>query len=349
MWHIPTSVPPEWGVWAIFLSVLVTQIGVPIPAAPMLILGGTMIALGEGSFTHMLLAAVAATLLADTLWFTAGRSYGRQVLNRIVRFSLSLDTTVRVARNHFERFGAPLLAVSKFVPGLGLISAPLMGSTAMDIKRFLFWDGVGAALWASFWLLGGAALEDQVIRLVLFARQNGGTVADVLIVAAIAFLAYRWMRRIQFRRWLAKFRISPDQLDELLRSTAPPLVLDARPLSVQRREAYRIPGAVPLDLSSPDRLDEHLLGRPLVVYCVCPNEATAKRIIGQLHRKGIDHARALKGGLDAWQKRGFPVEPIPDIAAPAANDAGRPPPDRLDPALDPVLDSEYTVRAATAK
>jgi len=44
---------------------------------------------------------------------------------------------------------------------------------------------------------------------------------------------------------------------------------------------------------------------------VCPNEATAKRIISQLRRKSIYHAQALQGGLDAWEKSGFPVEPIP--------------------------------------
>jgi 3-mercaptopyruvate sulfurtransferase SseA len=44
---------------------------------------------------------------------------------------------------------------------------------------------------------------------------------------------------------------------------------------------------------------------------VCPNEATAKRIVSQLHRKNIHHVRTLKGGLDAWEKRGYRVEALP--------------------------------------
>src|SRR5271167_5122422 len=50
VWHFPVAIPPSLGVWAVFMSVLVTQLGVPIPAAPMLILGGTMAAMGQTSY-----------------------------------------------------------------------------------------------------------------------------------------------------------------------------------------------------------------------------------------------------------------------------------------------------------
>ncbi|MGI4982428.1 MAG: VTT domain-containing protein [Janthinobacterium lividum] len=349
MLHIPTSLPPEWGVGAVFLSVLVMQLGVPIPAAPMLIVGGTMIAAGEASFPSMLAAAMTATLMADSVWFATGRVHGRKMLTRLVRFSLSLDATVRIARNRFERYGAPLLAISKFVPGLGLVAPPLMGTTSVDVRLFLFWDGVGAALWASFWLLGGAAFRDQIARFFVFARHNGGTVTDTLIALALVFLLYRWIRRLRFRKWLARVRITPDQLDDMMRSTAPPIIFDARPEGIRRAEAYRIPGALPLDLTSSTKLDETLLQRQMVVYCVCPNEATAKRIISQLRRKGIHNIRALKGGLDAWEKRGFPLEPIPATSATeeALSEEALSYP-RFFPG-DPSMANEYTVRATTAK
>jgi 3-mercaptopyruvate sulfurtransferase SseA len=72
---------------------------------------------------------------------------------------------------------------------------------------------------------------------------------------------------------------------------------------------------------------------------VCPNEATAKRIVNQLHRKNIHHVKALKGGLDAWEKRGYPVEPLPpDFNTAMAN--------MLEDESD---EGEYTVRARLAK
>jgi membrane protein DedA with SNARE-associated domain/rhodanese-related sulfurtransferase len=310
MWTLPTAIPPDFGTGAVFLSVLVTQLGVPVPAAPVLILAGTMAAGGEASYINLLLAAVVATLFADSLWFTAGRMRGRRLLNSLVRFSLSLDTTIRVARNVFERHGAPILAVAKFVPGLGLMSAPLLGTTSMDVRLFLLWDTLGATLWAGTWLIGGAAMHAQIAKFAMFVRANGWTIFDVLALAGLLFLAYRWVRRLQLRHWLATHRISPDRLDEMMKSPTPPIVFDARPQSVREKESYRIPGARPLNLDSNEVLAPELLARPIVVYCVCPNEATAKRIVSQLRSKHIYHAHALKGGLDAWERHGYPVEPL---------------------------------------
>jgi membrane protein DedA with SNARE-associated domain len=270
MWTLPTAIPPDFGAGVVFLSVLVTQLGAPVPAAPVLALAGTMAAEGEASYTVLLAAAVVATLLADSLWFTAGRMRGRKLLNALVRFSLSIDASVRVARNVFERHGAPILAISKFIPGLGLVSAPLLGTTSIDVRIFLAWDALGAALWAGTWLAGGAVLGAEIARFVEFVRANGGTIFDLLAVAAALCLAYRWVRRLQFHRWLATHRITPDQLDEMMRSATPPLVLDARPAAVREKEAYRIPGAHPLNLESNEALAPELQGRPIVVYCVCP-------------------------------------------------------------------------------
>jgi membrane protein DedA with SNARE-associated domain/rhodanese-related sulfurtransferase len=309
--HVPISVVSSWGAWAVFVSVLATQLGVPIPAAPMLVLAGTLVAAGLASFWHMLAAAVIAVVIADSLWFAAGRLYGRRFLNSLVRFSLSLDTTLRTARHWFERFGVPLLALSKFVPGLGLVSSPLLGTTQIDVRVFVFWDLVGATLWASAWMLGGAILKAEVAQLLVFVRTYGLTALDVLGMAAGAFLAYRWVRRLQFRRWLAKYRISPEQLDEMMRSDAPPVIFDARPEEIRRKEAHRIKGAIPLDLASSGKVDEMFREHEVVVYCVCPNEATAKQIVRQLKAKGFRNVRPLKGGLDAWEKKGFPVEAIP--------------------------------------
>lgn len=336
LWHFPTAIPPAFCAWAVFMSVLVTQLGVPVPAAPMLVLAGTMAEAGDVSYSSVFLAAVSATVLADVLWFTAGRLRGRRLLNGLVRFSLSFDATVRVARNIFERHGAPILTLAKFVPGLGLIASPLLGTTSMDARIFLLWDLLGASLWAGVWLIGGAALHDEITQLMVLVRHNGGTVFHVFALVAVLFVAYRWMRRLKFRRWLATFRISPEQLDELMKSSTPPLVFDARPSEVRAKEAYRIPGARALDLDSPEQLDPQWLEHDIVVYCVCPNEATAKRIVTQLHRKNIHNVHALKGGLDAWERRGYPVEPLSaDFHAPALDEGS----------ADPVRDNEYTVRA----
>lgn len=304
----------EWGALVVFLSVLVTQLGAPVPAAPMLLLAGSQVAAGFVSFGSVFLAAVAAVLISDGLWFMLGRHYGRRILTRLVRISLSLDSSIRRTHAWFERYGAPLLLVAKFVPGLGLIASPLLGTTKIDRRIFFSWDVAGGAMWSGAWLAGGTLFGPQLTRMMTLVSAHGVTVAEVFLAVGAYFIAYRWIQRLRFRRWLAHIRISPQQLDEMMRSERPPVILDARPQAVRQAEPHRIPGAIPIDLASPEKVDEALLEHDLVVYCVCPNEATAKKISQQMRRKGFRHVRALKGGLDAWEHHGYPVESLPMAA-----------------------------------
>jgi membrane protein DedA with SNARE-associated domain/rhodanese-related sulfurtransferase len=311
VFHVPLSAISTWGAWAVFANVLAMRLGVPVPAAPTLVLAGAAVATGLISFWHVLGAAVVAALIADSIWFIIGRNYGRRVVNQLVRVSLSVDTSVRKARAWFERLGAPILFVSYFVPGLGLISPPLLGTTRTDIRVFLAWDSAGALVWATFWLLGGATFTAEFSRITSLVTAHEGTAVNILIVTSAIYVAYRCIQRLRFRRWLAHVRITPEQLDTMMRSEYPPVILDARPEAVRKADPHKIPGAMMVDLSSPERLDTTLLEHDIVVYCVCPNEATARQIAHQMRRKGFARAHALKGGLDAWERHGYPVEPMP--------------------------------------
>ncbi len=179
----------EWGAWIVFLSVLVTQLGAPVPAAPMLLLAGSQVAAGFVSFGSVFVAAVAAVLISDGLWFVLGRRYGRRLLTRLVRISLSLDSSLRKAHAWFERYGAPLLLVAKFVPGLGLIASPLLGTTKIDRRIFFSWDVAGGAIWAGAWLAGGTLFGPQLTRMMSLFSAQGVTVAEVLLAVA-AFLQH---------------------------------------------------------------------------------------------------------------------------------------------------------------
>lgn len=306
------SLISTWGAQAVFVSVLITQLGVPVPAAPVLLLAGSAVSAGLVPFWSVMPAAVLAVLVADCMWFTVGRVYGRRAMNGLVRISLSIDTSIKKTRVWFERFGAPILSVSKFVPGLGLIAPPLLGTTLIDTRIFLAWDLAGAVAWSAFWLLGGILFGSELTLLLASVTTHGGTVVEMLAALSFVYVLYRWIRRLHFRRWLAHIRITPERLDAMMRADRPLVILDARAAEVRKTEPHRIPGAMLLDLTSPDKVDAALLEHDIVIYCVCPNEATAKQITKQMRKKGFTRIRALKGGLDAWERHGYPLESLTD-------------------------------------
>ncbi|HZZ04854.1 VTT domain-containing protein [Paraburkholderia sp.] len=311
MVEFPSSAVSTWGGTVVFLNVLLTRLGLPIPAVPMLLFAGSAIAAGTLSFWPILFAAVLGALIGDGTWFAAGRIYGRKLIAALGRISPAIDSRVDKARSLFERFGVPLVSISKFVPGLGLITPPLMGTTAVDARIYAVWDLAGALAWATFWLLGGAAAERQLHMLLAFVKARGGTVIDVLLVAALAYLVYRLQQRHRERRRLAHAAsaTASQATPGGWRGIAPPKVLDARPPASAGEALCPIPGALTLDPRSPEQIDGALLVYNSVIYCICPDSATAIEITQRMRLNGYTRIRALRGGLDAWQRRGFPVEP----------------------------------------
>ncbi|MFM0519494.1 MULTISPECIES: DedA family protein [Caballeronia] len=199
MIQIPPSAIVQWGSAAVFANVLLTRLGVPLPSAPLLVFAGSAVASGRLSFAHVLFAALCGALLGDSVWFSAGRIYGRRLVAALSRRSYAVDSGMRTTGELFERHGAPIVAVSKFVPGLGLVTPPLMGTTQIAVLAFFFWDTAGIVAWASFWLLGGALFEHQLHLAVLALESHGATVVDVLVAAALLYCIYRLMRRRQPR------------------------------------------------------------------------------------------------------------------------------------------------------
>jgi membrane protein DedA with SNARE-associated domain len=309
--QIPPSAIANWGSLAVFANVLVTRLGAPLPAIPVLVFAGSAIAGGSLVFSHVLCAAVLAALIGDCVWFSAGRIYGRRLTHILGRMSLSLDASVRTARALFERFGVPIVAVSKFVPGLALITPPLMGTTLIAPAVFVAWDALGTVTWASFWLLGGALFERQLALLLMMLRPHGGSILDVLVTAAILYLTYRYVLRWRFRKWLSRRIVSPERLERMMRSSTPPLILDARTASVRREESYRIPGALLLDLKSLGTTDASPSASNIVVYGMYPNDAAPRKVRKQLLENGVVNVRVLYGGLDEWVRRGYAVERLP--------------------------------------
>jgi membrane protein DedA with SNARE-associated domain len=276
-----------------------------------LVFAGSAIAGGSLVFSHVLCAAVVAALIGDGVWFSAGRIYGRRLTDVFGRMSLSLDASIRTTRALLERFGVAIVALSKFVPGLALITPPLMGTTLIAPAVFVAWDALGTVAWAAFWLLGGALFERQLGLLLSVLRPHGASILDVLFTAAIIYLAYRYLLRWRFRKWLSRRIVSPERLDRMMRSSTPPLILDGRPPSVRRDESYRIPGAVLLDVKSLETTDADLSASNIVVYGMYSNDAIVRKVRKQLLGKHVVNVRILYGGLDEWVRRGYAVEPLP--------------------------------------
>src|SRR5882672_6044133 len=114
----------RWGIPLIAVAVLLEQGGLPLPAAPFLVVAGALADAGSMRAEWLLGTAVLACLVADHIWFWLGRAHGRRVLATVCRVSLSPDTCVRQTDDLIGRHGAPLLLVAKFIPAVSAVAIP---------------------------------------------------------------------------------------------------------------------------------------------------------------------------------------------------------------------------------
>ncbi|CAG2131892.1 Sulfurtransferase [Ralstonia mannitolilytica] len=305
----------EYGAFAVFLNVLLTQAGAPLPAVPTLLVAGALTFQGPLYLIELAPAAVSGALLGDGLWYFAGRRYGRHVMALLCRVSLSPDSCVRRTRTQFERWGAPLLLVSKFIPGLSTVSSALLGTMRTPFSTFALYNLAGSAVWAVIWLMLGRIAHDSIDQALRQLDILGTRAIVLIVVLAAIYVAVRWLQRWRFRKMLEMVRISPDELHALIESGAAPVIIDVRADSSRQLQPQRIPGAMLYDMSSNDHpIEIDGPDREIIVYCACPNEASAVMLARTLMSRGFKRVRPLHGGIDAWVERGYGVEHVVSVS-----------------------------------
>jgi membrane protein DedA with SNARE-associated domain len=315
---LPTAILLTYGYLLIFSWVLLEQVGLPVPATPVLLAAGALSATEHMSFGLALLAGILACLIADVSWFLFGRRYGHAVIRLLCRFSLESTVCVRRTHDSFGKRGAYTLLFAKFVPGLSIIAPPVAGQMGMSMRRFLLFDAAGSVIWTGSLLLAGRFFGDLLTRdprVLNWAGRFGGL---LLILGILGFLVSRIYRRQSFMKKLRTARLEPVALKEMLDAGEPVYIVDLRhPLELVP-DPFTLPGAHHV---SPDALAQHSaeipLDRDVVLYCTCPSEATAAKTAMTLHKLGIDRVRPLRGGFDEWKRLGFPLDAI-EFAVPTS-------------------------------
>jgi len=256
------------GYSVVFAFVLAEQIGLPVPSTPILLAMGALAGLGRLSFVGALALGVAASLLADTLWYWMGRTRGYAVLNLLCKIALEPDSCVRKTENVFSRYGAGSLVFAKFVPGLSTAAPPLAGLFRMPLWRFLLADGAGALLWVGGFSGLGFVFREQLEDVAQWALGLGKWLGIVLVGLLIVYILWHIWQRQRFLRKLRIARITPEELLRKVEAGEQVMIVDLRnPLDVET-EGHKLPGALRM---APDELEarhqEIPRDRDIILYC----------------------------------------------------------------------------------
>jgi membrane protein DedA with SNARE-associated domain len=258
------------GYLIIFLVVLAEALNLPIPAALALIAGGASAASGNLSATIVVILAIGAMLIGDSLMFILGRYMGWALLGFLCKVSSNPETCILRSAESFYKRGKVTVVIAKFVPGVNAMAPPLAGSMKMRYEQFLWLDAAGAFLYASAYTVLGFVFRDFVLAITRGFHAASHVIEIVLLIALAGYIVYRTWLYNKYRVYRVVPRVQVEELARKLQSEdgGNLLVVDVRSHGYYDSDSLRIKGSIRIE---PNNLKEELKLLPkekdLYVYC----------------------------------------------------------------------------------
>jgi membrane protein DedA with SNARE-associated domain len=254
------------GYAVLFFWVLAEQGALPVPSVPLLLVCGALAKAGHLSAGPILIYGVLACLIADCVWFQIGRSRGTRILGFLCRVALEPDSCVRQTKSGFVRYGVRFLLISKFIPGMNALAAPLAGSSRVSWAQFLFFDTAGAAIWISSFATAGYLFSEQLEAIGDVVGHAGFRLFLSIVAVTSGWIAWKYFQRRRFFKKLAIARIRPAELRRMLDAGQEVVVIDVR--GGLALEEQPIPGTLRIPLSELSvRYKEIPRDRDVILFC----------------------------------------------------------------------------------
>ena len=258
----------QHGYAVLFFGVLMEQLGLPIPAAPLLLAAGALVGFGNLDILPIFLSIWSASLMADLGWYFLGRRRGAKVLSFLCRISLNPDSCVIRTKDIFTRQGARSLLVAKFLPGVNTITPPLAGILRMRLERFIFWDSLGIILWVIVLVGMGHQFRHQLEWIAEHILRLGNGVGILVFGSLAGYIAWKAWQRQRLMRQIPWLRISPEEVREKIEKKDRPLILDVRTDLDLQAEPQHLPGAFHLSLNKVRHQVQRVpRDREVILYC----------------------------------------------------------------------------------
>lgn len=181
-----------YGYWALFFTMFIDTLGIPMPSKTMLTLSGYFLHMGIFNFTLMFAVAMAGTLGGFASGYTVGRKIGKPFLEKFGPYVRITPEKIAGLEKWFAKKGIYAIFIAYFLPVARSVVPYLAGISKMAFLPAIGMAAVGATCWIitliTFGLLIGqnwTKLEDLLIDYFPYL------IAGVVIVAGITFFRKR--------------------------------------------------------------------------------------------------------------------------------------------------------------
>jgi membrane protein DedA with SNARE-associated domain len=188
----------HYGYWAIAVLLLLENIGVPVVPGEFALIAGAVFA-GTGraglNVTVLGVIAVLCCFAGAEIGYAIGRFGGRALVLRYGRYVFVREHHLDRAEAAVTKYGGVLVVIARFVVGLREFNGIIAGATGMQGRRFLVYNGLGAAVWVGVWVSAGYLAGDHINAIYRDATRYSAYVLAAVVVVLAGFSWRVWSRR----------------------------------------------------------------------------------------------------------------------------------------------------------
>jgi membrane-associated protein len=195
IFHSLRTFVADYGYWAVALTLLCENAGLPVPGETTLLLA-SFLAYSEHRLhlVWIIVVATGAATLGDNLGYVVGQYGGRPLLDRYQSFFRIHASSLKRGEEIFARYGSAAIFFARFIFGLRVFAGPLAGVLRMPRRSFVLFNFLGAALWVTT-IASAGYLFGQHWRTLLRILERFNIAAAILGVSVILLLWWRYRRR----------------------------------------------------------------------------------------------------------------------------------------------------------
>ena len=184
----------HFGIWAIFLLVLLEDFGIPVPGETVLIAASVFAGSGRLNVFAVAIVGFAAAVLGDNIGYAIGRFGGRRLVDRWGKYVFLTPERVDKAEAFFNRHGARIIVIARFIEGLRQANGIIAGIAEMHWLRFLACNALGAALWVATWVSIGFFAGQHITPIYNAITRYSLYAAIIAVIAIVVWIGLRVRR-----------------------------------------------------------------------------------------------------------------------------------------------------------
>ena len=188
----------HWGYLAIFVIVVLGNVGLPVPEESALLAAGYLVWRGDLMWSGVLTVGIVSAVAGDNVGYWIGRRYGPRVLERLRRLVGITPLRFQSMRTFMVRWGPLGVFVGRFIPGLRFLAGPLAGTVGLRFPAFITANVLGAVVYVPVIVTAGFGvgygIGAQVERVLRTLGPVEYVVLTVAVVAAGTFFLWRAIR-----------------------------------------------------------------------------------------------------------------------------------------------------------